>query len=124
VVFERLGKPATAPVLRARENVAAVPAAGTWDAVLDPQRSDVRVRVRIGQDPEGNLLALVNNPEENDAILVPSTSVTVQEKSLTVAWKGRGVTFQGELREDKLVGSWIEGKSKTPIVFTRVQTAE
>src|SRR4029078_12459991 len=62
VVLSRLASAAEAPALRANDRPGSLgEMAGLWEAFPDRQRSDARVRIRIGHDREGNPLALFNN---------------------------------------------------------------
>jgi hypothetical protein len=49
----------------------------------------------------------------------PASDFEYDAPNLTIAWKWMNDRFEGKLKNGKLVGAWMNGRNKWPLVFER-----
>jgi uncharacterized protein (TIGR03435 family) len=93
---------------------------GHWKGILDLVLVKFRLNLDIGRLPDGTYattLRRLDQVQENAPI--PTSTFKYSPPTLTAAWKWYDLSFEGELKNGKLAGTWHQGGEGFPIVFDR-----
>lgn len=92
---------------------------GTWTGTLDAKTAVLHLVLKIGKTPDGTFVARLDSPDQG-AIDIPASTVQFTAPStLNVTWKGLQASFQGELKGNKLTGTWKQSAASLPLTFER-----
>ena len=95
--------------------------AGTWQGTLHVGPGELRIVMKISNDSDG-LKALMYRIDQGPASN-PSSSISVQDLSITISFSGIGATYEGKLGADgnSLSGTW-RGLQTVPFNLARATT--
>lgn len=92
---------------------------GIWSGALDTKVSVLRLVLKIGKQANGTLVAKLDSPDQgaND---IPASGVQFTPPStLKVEWRVLSANFTGELKNNKLTGTWTQNGMPFPLSFNR-----
>ena len=97
--------------------------AGDWMGTLDAGALKLRVVFHITETDKG-LAATLDSPDQN-AMALPTSSVTLTGSTLKIEMPRLGATFEGQRSADgaRLEGTFIQGGVSMPLVLARVTDA-
>jgi RNA polymerase sigma factor (sigma-70 family) len=122
VLLKRTVVPDTAPEPLAKSEYAPRTGSdlqGTWNATVGRSRGGVRIAIKIAEPSPGTFRAELDNLTTSWVRQPLSVTYNPPEVKLLVA-SGAGM-FQGEVRNGntEMAGDWIQGGSRTPVIFQR-----
>jgi RNA polymerase sigma factor (sigma-70 family) len=93
---------------------------GTWSIVVGTNNITIPLALDIGKMPDGTYLATLANLEQlGNESPIPASQFEYSPPSLHMEWKWAGGTYDGTLRNGKIVGTWLQGGGGFPLVFER-----
>jgi hypothetical protein len=97
---------------------------GVWNGAIDAQTATLHLVLKVGKLPDGNWAAKLDSPDQgaND---IPASSVQFTQPShVSIQWKAINGAFAGELKGNKLTGSWAQAGRSFPLTFQRDKNAK
>ena len=92
---------------------------GTWEGTLNAGSATLRLVLKLSNangSATGTLISL-----DQGAAEIPVTAITQTASHVTVGVSAIGGTFDGEMKDDQLTGTWAQGTATLPLVLTRSQ---
>jgi hypothetical protein len=91
---------------------------GSWEAALDINGTKLRLILKLANQPSGAASGTLISVDQNNAE-VPIASVVQSGMHLTLTAPTIAGSFDGELKDGQLTGTWAQGPGKWPLTFTR-----
>src|SRR5262245_38289254 len=93
---------------------------GNWDIIFVKTPVRIRFELAIAKLPDGTYSATLANIDQfGNEDPIPPSDFQFQAPNVRMEWKWAQCAFEGKLKDGKLVGSWLQGGGRTPIVFDR-----
>ncbi len=92
---------------------------GAWEGSLNAGSSTLRLVLKLSNangSATGVLISL-----DQGAAEIPVTAITQSASHVTVGVSAIGGTFDGDMKDGQLTGTWTQGAATMPLVFTRSQ---
>ena len=102
-------RPKNAPISKELE--------GTWEGTLNAGSATLRLVLKLSNangSATGTLISL-----DQGAAEIPVTAITQTASHVTVGVSAIGGTFDGEMKDRQLIGTWAQGDATMPLVLTR-----
>jgi hypothetical protein len=91
---------------------------GSWEGSLDVKASILRLALKLTNGPNGGTGTIVSLDQGN--VEIPVSTISQQGSKLKLVLTMIGGTFEGELKNGELAGTWTQGPlSNVPLVFKR-----
>ena len=90
---------------------------GSWEGSLDVKGQILRLVLKLANGANGATGVLVSLDQNN--VEIPVATVTQQGSRLKLLVTMIGGTFDGELKDGQLTGTWTQGPLNLPLVFKR-----
>jgi hypothetical protein len=92
---------------------------GTWEGALTtPDGTKLRLRVKLSNGADGTATGTFNSLDQGD-IAMPLSTITQKGSAITLELKMVGGTFNGEVKGDEMVGTWMQGPGSLPLTLKR-----
>jgi hypothetical protein len=91
---------------------------GEWHGTLDANGTMLRLIVRLANGADeatGTLVSL-----DQGGVEIPITRVSQEGTRLELLVTTVGGSYQGELKEGQIAGTWTQGQAALPLIFKRV----
>ena len=92
---------------------------GSWEGALDVQGTVLRLRLKLADTESGATGTLVSVDQGSGEVVISSIAQTASHLQLNVG--AIGATFEGDLREGQISGTWSQGPASLPLIFKRTQ---
>ncbi|MDB6056836.1 MAG: hypothetical protein JWO95_680 [Verrucomicrobiales bacterium] len=92
---------------------------GIWSGALDTKGSVLRLVLKIGKQPNGTLVAKLDSPDQGANDIPAATIQFTAPSTLKIQWTAIAATFNADLKNNKLTGTWVQGGTSLPLVFNR-----
>ena len=92
---------------------------GSWEGSLNAGATTLRLVLKLSNangSATGTLVSL-----DQGATEIPVTAITQTGSHVTIGVSTIGGTFEGEMKDGQLTGTWAQGTATMPVVFTRSQ---
>ena len=93
---------------------------GNWEGALDIQGTVLRLLVKLARQPDGTGAGTLVSVDQGGAE-ISLTAVVQKGTHVTLLAASIGGTFEGELKEGGLSGTWTQGPGKFPLALKRVK---
>src|SRR6476659_3873863 len=90
---------------------------GQWNGVLKVQTAQLRIVFHIIKDDNG-YTATMDSPDQG-AKDIAVTTTTFEDPKLNLEIKNAGITYEGELKDKTIEGSFKQGGLSLPLNLTR-----
>ncbi len=91
---------------------------GAWDGTLDVNGTTLRLAMKLSNGEGGASGTLVSLDQGGAEIPIASITQTGAHLKLVIATIG--ATYEGDLAEAHIAGTWTQGPAGLPLTFTRV----
>lgn len=92
---------------------------GDWKGALDAKTAVFHLVLKIGQAPDGTLVAKLDSPDQGANDILASDVQFTAPSTLKVQWQTLQASFQGQLKNNKLTGTWKQSQLSFPLTFER-----
>lgn len=95
---------------------------GSWIVPIAKTRTAIRLALDIARLPDGSYSAALSNIDQfgNDGAITPS-DFEYHFPNLRLKWEWIGCTYEGKLKDGKIVGTWFQGGGGFPLTFERTE---
>ena len=90
---------------------------GTWQGTLDANGTTLRLMVRLANGDEAATGMLVSL--DQGSVEIPITRVLQDGARLDLLVSTIGASYQGELKEGQIAGTWTQGQAALPLILKR-----
>jgi hypothetical protein len=91
---------------------------GVWEGVLaTPDGQNLRIRVTLANGADGATGTFASLDQSGNEM--PLTTIAQKDSQLTFELKMAGIGYSGELKGDRLVGTFTQGPASLPLTFKR-----
>lgn len=90
---------------------------GNWEGTIDVSGKTLHLMLKLENQAKGATGSMISVDQGNAQI--PITAVVQAGTHLTVTLRPINGTFEGDLKDGQLVGTWTQGPSSLPLTFTR-----
>jgi hypothetical protein len=90
---------------------------GSWEGTLDIKGTMLRLVLTLANGPDGATGTLVSLDQGNSEI--PVSKITEKGTHLNLAVSMISGSFDGEIKNDEIAGTWTQGPMSLPLVFKR-----
>jgi hypothetical protein len=92
---------------------------GDWEGSLNAGGTVLRLKLKLQNHPEGGATGSVISVDQGGAeIAITSIVQTAQQLKLQLPI---GASYEGELKDGRLVGNWTQGAGPLPLAFARAK---
>ncbi len=88
---------------------------GSWEGTLDAGGKQLRLVLKLANQPSGATGTLVSVDQGGQEL--PVEAITQSGSSLKFAVRSVGGSYEGELKDGQITGTWMQGPGKLPLVF-------
>jgi hypothetical protein len=88
---------------------------GSWEGTLDAGGKQLRLVLKLANQPAGATGTLVS--VDQGGVELPVDAITQSGSSLSFAVRTVGGSYEGELKDGQIAGTWMQGPGKLPLVF-------
>ena len=92
---------------------------GSWEGALDVQATVLRLRLTLANTESGATGTLISLDQGGGEIAISSITQSAAHLQLNVG--AIGATFEGDLKDGQITGTWSQGPATLPLVFKRTQ---
>lgn len=93
---------------------------GTWEGTLDVEGTALRLVLKLSTAADGTGAGTLISVDQGNAE-IPVTAVVQKGGHLTLVVRGVAGTWEGEIGDGILKGTWTQGPAARPLVFTRTK---
>lgn len=90
---------------------------GDWFGTLQVQRVQLRLVLHIADSVEG-LVTTLDSPDQS-AFGIPVTKTAFADSKISLELANLGAQFEGQLKQDSLLGFWLQAGRQFPLHFGR-----
>jgi hypothetical protein len=91
---------------------------GSWEGSLDANGTILRLIVKLSNGPDGVAKGTMVSLDQGGAEL-PIAAVVQTESHLKLLVQAIAGTYEGDLKDGQLAGTWMQGPGTLPLVFKR-----
>ena len=91
---------------------------GHWRGTLAIQTVKLRIVFNIAKKPDATYTATLDSPDQGGGH-VPSSSVKFDAPKAHLEWNGIAASYDGELKDGKLDGTFTQGGARIPLALQR-----
>jgi hypothetical protein len=91
---------------------------GHWKGALDANNALLHIVFHIATLPDGSYWAAMDSPDQG-ASGIEATSAQFTYPNVVLEWKALGGVFTGKLDNNRLAGTWRQGKVSLPLKLER-----
>jgi hypothetical protein len=91
---------------------------GSWDSTLDVDGKSLRLTLKLSNQPSGVASGTLVSVDQGGAE-IPIASVVQTGTRLTLLLPVIAGTYEGDLKDAQLTGTWTQGPRSWPLVFKR-----
>jgi hypothetical protein len=93
-------------------------AQGTWEGTLDINGKLLRLILKLSNGPDGTGSGTLVSVDQGNAE-VPILAIVQTAAHLKLVVQAIGGTYEGDLKDGQLTGTWAQGPGTWPLVFKR-----
>jgi hypothetical protein len=91
---------------------------GSWEGALDVNGTRLRLVFKLSNRPEGTATATVVSVDQG-GVEIPAAAVVQTGSHLTIVVRQVAGTYEGDLKDGQLTGTWTQGPGTLPLVLKR-----
>jgi hypothetical protein len=91
---------------------------GAWEGPVDVNGTTLRLALKLSNRPEGGATGTLTSVDQGGAE-IPVAAVIQTGSHLKVIVKAISGTYEGDLKDGQLTGTWTQGPTTFPLVFKR-----
>lgn len=95
---------------------------GSWTAMFVKTKVIIRLALDIARLPNGAYYATLSNVDDFDNGPIAPSEFQYTAPDLHLKWKWTHTGYEGTLKNGRLVGVWLQGGGRFPLVFERDQS--
>ncbi len=93
---------------------------GDWEGSLNAGGTVLRLKLKLQNRPEGGATGSVISVDQGGAEIA-ITSIVQTAQQLKLQLPSIGASYEGELKDGRLVGNWTQGAGTLPLAFARAK---
>jgi uncharacterized protein len=90
---------------------------GSWEGALDVNGATLRLVLKLANGEDGATGTIVS--VDQGGVEIPVTSIAQTAAHLKLAVATIGATYEGDLNEQQIAGTWTQGPGSLPLTFKR-----
>ena len=96
---------------------------GSWEGSLDVNGTILRLRVKLSNGPDGVATGTMVSVDQG-GVELPIAAVVQTGSHLKLVVQAIAGTYEGDLKDGQLTGTWMQGLGTLPLVFKRPPQAK
>ena len=93
---------------------------GSWEGTLDVEGTSLRLVLKLSTGADGAGAGTLISVDQGGAE-IPVTAVVQKDNRLMLVVRGIAGTWEGDVADGVLKGTWTQGPATRPLVFTRAR---